>query len=252
MAHSGSSFSGFSLIFDPGFRPDATTIAQHLAKDSDAAKAFTISFTPNPPQDWVELLSHGLTFDLTGLAPGEGKTLPDIAHAYGLAQSITQAITQGESVTIAPGRHLSGGQNLLPVVRAMADIALGLSRLPGLQAICWGAAQTALSPDYFRRAIGAWLDGGAFPALGLTALVRDPSGAMLSHGLSFFTGQELRIDPILARNPAAAGKIAIRLIHSLVSGWTVQSPEEIAGPEGQRLGVEPSANGREIRVWQVS
>jgi len=247
MNNPGSSFSGFSLIFEPGSRPDAAAIAQLLATQEQAAKAFAISYTPDVSEGWVELLAHGLTFDLAGLAPIAPKPQPEIVHRYGLSGPATQ----GECVSITPGRHLSGGQNLLPVVRAMAAIALGLVGLPGLVAVAWGPARTALSPDYFARAIGAWLQGGAFPALGLTALVRDPSGAMLSEGLGFFTGQELRIDPILARNPAAAGKIAIRLIHSLVGGWSVQSPEEIAGPEGQRLGVEPSVNGREIRVWQA-
>jgi hypothetical protein len=75
---------------------------------------------------------------------------------------------------------------------------------------------------------------------------------MVSEGLGFFTGQELQIDPILARNPAAAGKVAVRLIHSLVDGWQVQSPVEIAGPDGDRLGVEPSANGRTLRIWRTS
>lgn len=157
----------------------------------------------------------------------------------------------GEWLALGTGQHLAGGENLLPVVRAMAGVVQALLALPGASAVAWGPARSVLSPEYFRRAVGAWLAGGAFPALGLTALVKDASGAMNSEGLSFFTGQELRIDPILASNPAAAGKIAIRLIHSLVSGWSVPSPTEIAGPSGEVLGVEPTGNGRILRVWKT-
>ena len=196
----------------------------------------------------MELLSHGLTFDLAGLGPVPARA-PELAHRYGFA--MPTPVLSGEWVSLVPGRHLSGGGHLLPVVRSMADIVLGLLGLDGVMAVAWGPARTAMAPDYARRALGAWLSGGAFPALGLTALVRDEAGAMLTEGLGFFTGQELRIDPILAENPATAGKIAIRLIHSLVGGWQVRSPVEIAGPQGERLGVEPAANGRVLQVWRA-
>jgi len=241
--------SGFGLLFPGGSRPDAPAIARLLQSDPQAARAFAIAHRPDPEEGWLELLSHGLTFELAGLAPAPGGEAPELAHRYGFAPQ--SALPEGEWLSLTAGRHLSGGRNLQPVVRSMAAILLGLLALDGLLAVAWGPARTVLAPDYARRALGAWLAGGAFPALGLTALVRDESGAMLSEGLGFFTGQELRIDPILAQNPATAGKIAIRLIHSLVDGWKVEAPVEIAGPQGERLGVEPAANGRILQVWRA-
>ena len=248
MVATGSSLSGFSVLFPAGSRPDLAAIDALLRADPDVARAFSISYRPDEA-GWVEVLAHGLTFDLKGLSPVCGADSPALAHAYGFPA--LEAVPQGEWVDIAVGRHLAGGQNLVPVVRAMASVALALLAMPGVLAVAWRPAGTVLSADYFRRAVGAWLGGGAFPALGLTALVRDPSGAMVSEGLTFFTGQELRIDPIVARNPATAGKIAIRLIHSLISGWSVQTSAEIAGPDGERLGVEPVDNGRVLRIWKA-
>lgn len=253
MTVSGHFPAGFSLLFPVALRPGAADVAG-LARESrhtsSSGNAFAISHRPPDAEGWVELLAHGLTFDLVGLAPADPAPVPQIAHAYGLPAA--DSLPEGEWISLLPGQHLSGGQNLVPVVRAMAAAALALAGLPGVAAVAWGPGRTVLSPEYFRRSVGGWLAGGAFPALGLTALLRDENGAIVSEGLGFFTGQELRVDPILARSPAAAAKIAVRLIHSLVDGWQVQSPVEIAGPDGDRLGVEPSANGRTLRIWRTS
>ena len=244
-----SALSGFSLLFSGAARPDPAALTHLLQVDPQAARTFAISYYPDPSEGWLELLSHGLTYELGGLAPAPGGEAPEVVHCYGFAPQAP--VPQGEWIGLMPGRHLSGGQNLQPVVRSMAAIVLSLLALEGVRGVSWGPARTLLAPDYVRRAFGAWLEGGAFPALGLTALARDDSGAMLSEGLSFFTGQEVRIDPILAENPVAAGKIAIRLIHSLVGGWEVKTPVEITGPQGERLGVAPAANGRVLQVWRA-
>jgi hypothetical protein len=250
MTGSDASSSGFSLIFAPGKRPSVNDIADLLTRDADAARAFAITHRPAASEGWVELLANGLTFDVSGLSPTMPAVMPDIRHRYGFPPNAPTDIA-GQSIEISPGDHLSGGKNLVPVVRGMAGVVVALLGLPGVLAVVWGPSQTIMPIDYFRRAIGAWLAGGAFPALGLTALTRDPSGAIVSEGLRFFTGQELRIEPIVAKDPAAAGKVAIRLIHSLIGGWAVQSPVEFAGPDGERLCVEPTGNGRFLRVWRT-
>ncbi|KAH2819199.1 hypothetical protein KXV85_003561, partial [Aspergillus fumigatus] len=44
-----------------------------------------------------------------------------------------------------------------------------------------------------------------------------------------------------------AGKIALRLIHSLVEGWRVDGPVEVQGPDGEMLGVYPEEGGKILR-----
>jgi hypothetical protein len=73
---------------------------------------------------------------------------------------------------------------------------------------------------------------------------------MQSEGLALFTGQELRIEPELAEDKAAAAKIAVRLIDLLVAEGTLAAPRRIAGADGSPLRLEPSANGRFVRVWR--
>ena len=168
-------------------------------------------------------------------------------HRYGLPDRFGGAL---EAIGLYPGAHLGDGGNLLPVVRVMAGLAAGLLDFPEAQAVVWHPAGTALAPDVFRQAIGDWLAGGAFPSLGLTALVREADGALASEGLAFFTGQELRVEPTCGKTPSDLGKIAVRLVHRLVDSEPVLSRQKITGPNGERLIAEPREGGRVVRVWR--
>jgi len=138
---------------------------------------------------------------------------------------------------------------MLPVVRAMCGVGTALARLPGLIAMAWVPAATGMTPAHFTRVITTWLEGGAFPALGLTALLPAGDTALASHGLAFFTGQELRIELNQLLTKRNAGKIAIRLIHSLVESQPVSQPQRFAGPDGELLHAEPLDKGRIVRIW---
>lgn len=196
---------------------------------------------------WIEVLADGLTFDLSGLAPGEAHSSPRCAYPFDLPSSFDGAGT--ESLRLVPGPHLAGGERMMPVIRAMAGLAANLCALPGLAAIAWHPARSCIGPRYFTSIIGNWLDGGVFPGLGLVGLSTVADGSMQSEGLAFFTSQELRIEPELTEDRAAAAKIAVRLIDRLVEQGPLVLPEHVAGPEGRSLRVEPSANGRFVRVW---
>ncbi|WDF71223.1 hypothetical protein [Novosphingobium sp. KACC 22771] len=238
------STSAFHVLFPPGLAPKAQAVFDLLRQDAEVARIFSVTHQPEADSDWLELLSSGLTFDLSGLAGGG--SAPDIAMRYDI--SAVTDLDHSAWLRLAPGAHLSGGGRQLPVVRAMAGVVLGLLKLPGAAGVAWGPARTVMSAEHFCRIVPAWLNGGAFPALGLTALRRDEEGNIVSEGLSFFTGLELRIEPILADQPGLAGKIAIRLIHSLVDGWTVKEPVEVEGPGGEILGLTPEENGKILRI----
>jgi hypothetical protein len=138
---------------------------------------------------------------------------------------------------------------MMPVIRAMAGLAANLCALKGLVAVAWHPARSCIGPRYFTSIIGNWLEGGVFPGLGLVGLTTVADGGIQSEGLAFFTSQELRIEPELTEDRAAAAKIAVRLIDRLVDHGPLTSADDVAGPEGRPLRVEPSTNGRFVRVW---
>ena len=240
-----------SLLFAAGRRPASDTLAQ-MAGDSAAVGGFTISHQPPIAEGWVELLASGLTFDLKGLAPMHGQPVPDFSNRFGFKTDYRAEPV--EAVLLRPGPHISGGQHLLPVVRAMAGLTAALATIPGISGLCWHPARSIIEPSFFIRSIGAWLKGGAFPALGLTALNPTIDGGLLSEGLAFFTGQELRIEPVQGSKPAKPAdmaKFAIRLIHTMVESGPLHDAWETADDQGHRFRLEPSANGKFVRVWRL-
>ncbi|MDE1915996.1 MAG: hypothetical protein KGJ57_08030 [Sphingomonadales bacterium] len=237
---------GLALLFEPRTRPTLHDIAAVLAQGAGTDGGIAISHRPDPRDGWVELLCRGLTFDLAGLAPGQGEPWPEVAYDYDLPGACD--VMQGEVLTLTVGQHLAGGGHLLPVVRAQMEVALGLLALPGLRAVVWQPAAIAMSAGHFSRVLSPWLNGGPFPALGLTYLTRSADGTMVSHGLSFFTGQELSLAPMPGRADADLGKLAVRLIHKLVDSAPIETPCDIIGPDGEVLFIEPVENGHRLRV----
>ncbi len=249
---------GISLLFAGTERPDAAAI-RTLA---EAARGFSVSHDPGAakpglkangarePSDWVEVLADGLTFDLSGLAPAIGHSLPERAYCFDMPPGFDGSGL--EAISLTPGPHLSGGGRMMPVVRAMAGLAANLCALPGLVAVAWHPARSWIGPRYFTSIIGNWLEGGVFPGLGLVGLATVADGGMQSEGLSFFTGQELRIEPELTEDRAGAAKIAVRLIDRLIEHGRLETAETVTGPEGRQLRIEPSGNGRFVRVWSGS
>ncbi len=205
----------------------------------------------NPTDDrgnWMELLTSGLTYDLAGLPPGEPAIIPKARHIFGMTREETAR--GAEALELTPGPHLQSGAALMPVVRAMVGLGCELTQLPGVVALCWHSAGTWMSPAYFTRMVEQWLIGGAFPALGLTALKRTADGGVESEGLAFLLGRECRIEPDISVSPADSAKLAIRIIHHLMDGNRIDAPTMLTGPNGEHLRVEPSTNGRFVQVWR--
>jgi len=238
--------AGISLMFARGTRPDADAVAALAARAGETV-GFSISHRPLDHPYWLELLALGLTFDLQGLAPGIPADTTPAAHAFSLPLDQTRGL---EALTVRPGPHLAAGATLLPVIRAISALGCELARLPGLVAIGWEPARTAMTPDYYRRVVSAWLKGGAFPGLGLVALERGRDKAVQTDGLAFFIGQEARIEPASGESPADTAKFALRLIHNLVENGAY-SPGAVEGPGGVSLHCECTANRGLLRIWRA-
>lgn len=231
-----------SLLFAEGQRPGVESIAD-LAMAETGQLRLSISHFPADGANWLELLAAGLTFDCHGLAPGDAAADPPKGALLGL-----EAMPQGEAITLSPAPHLASGTGLLPVVRVLAGVGAELVGLPGSKAVFWHPAQCWMAPEYYRKVVGNWLDGGAFPALGLTSLQRGADGAMTSVGVGLLTGQELRFEPDRNLTPAAVARIAVRLIHLLIETGPMHHAGEMEGPEGERLLIEPNRKGALLRV----
>lgn len=237
--------SGFSLLFARGYRPGAEGVAALAAREGGS---FAMSYVSPRAEGRAELLVSGLTFDLTGLAPAPPTVTPSQRHAFGLDGPELPADL--EAIRLTPGQPLAGGGALLPVVSAMAGLAASLTGIDGVRAVCWHPAATCIETALFVRLVETWRSGGAFPALGLTALVREADGGIRSEGLAFFIGQELRLEPAAGEKPTEATALAGRLVHRLVEDGPVHSVCELVVSDGAQLDVDPSLDGGVLRMWR--
>lgn len=240
-----------ALLFAAGQRPRVSDLVAHSLKQGQ----FAVTFESEPggapgSRQWAELLANGLTFDLSGLAPGPGEGAEPGHHFYGFDQR--PDLARCEMLRLVPGPHLTSGGPMIPVIRCLAWLAAELATLDGLQAIVWQPARAVSAPAYFRDGVIRWISGGAFPGLGLTALVPQDDGTMVSEGLALFTGQELVIDRVIAEDRASAAKLAVRLLHWLVETGPIERTQSLTGPSGETLMLEPDLHDGLVRVWRGS
>lgn len=260
--------SGLNLLFAKGRRPDRVAIREFVAAHRSvsithdpveesplhlvASDGKTAQEQAGPAQDlseqaWVELLWDGLAFDLLGLAERDSCEIPDTENRFDL--ELGPNSMRLEAMVLRPGQHLAGGANSLPVMRAM--LALGrdlVLHFEALEAIVWEPSRSAIGRRFFESVVTAWLDGGAFPALGLTAFKETHDGALESMGLDFWIGQELRIEPPLSNDKVEATRLGIRLINQLVLVGGIEGSERVIAPDGSALIMRLSRNGKFVRV----
>lgn len=245
------------LLFAKGKRPDRHAIKAFAGR----LPIVSVSHDPVPgdtPHDeavwpgqlqWLELLRDGLTFDLSGLAPGPASVFPDFAHRFDLPA--LPSPDEYEVMVLRPGPHLVEGSASLPVMRELLGLGCDIVRqFADVLAVGWSPAGSAIGRRFFESVISAWLDGGPFPALGLTAFAETPDGAIESVGLAFWIGQELRIEPPISADRVAATRLGIRLVNHLVLAGGPVEDDRIVAPDGSRLVLRASRSRALISVWR--
>ena len=196
---------------------------------------------------WLELLRDGLMFDLRGLGPGPAPPFPHIEHKFDL-EKIPGSLSY-EALHLTLGHHLLGGERSVPIVKGLIAVARDLvHHFDGLEAIVWPPSRSAIGRRFFESVSTAWIEGGTFPALGLTAFQETIDGALQSVGLDFWIDQELRIEPPLSGDKIAATRLGVRLINQLIVVGGIEDHERVIGPDGSRLLLTLSRNRRFVRV----
>lgn len=236
------------MLFESGHRPDAGAVARASALRAETT-GFSISNRYGKRPGQIELLAMGLTYDLSGLAPGESAPFQRGEQLYGCDSAIWAGAP--EAIRITPGPHLGSAARMPPVLRVLAGLGTELARLPGLRAVSWGPAQSWMSASYFSGIVRAWLLGGAFPALGLTALLRGADGNLLSRGLSVFAGFEIELIGAPGESPQERVRLASRLIHVLATEGEEAIPA-LADEAGHPLQSEFDPPRRLLRLWRTS
>ena len=234
-----------SISHDPSDSP----VLQLVAADGEYVASKDPTGSGDDDLFWIELLREGLAFDLRGIAPGTQSAFPEVLYKFDFEQLPKPSLF--EALQLSPGPHLRGGERSVPVVKGLLGLARDLiHHFDDLVAVVWPPSSSAIGRRYFESTTTAWIDGGPFPALGLTAFRETIDGALQSEGLDFWIDQELRIEPPLTSDKVAATRLGVRLINQLLLVGGVDGSERIVAPDGTRLVLRTSRNGRFIRVWR--
>lgn len=239
--------AGLSLLFGTGGRPNAADIVRLVEDARVTGLLARVSHVAPEAEGWLELLASGLTFDLRGLAPAASAPLMPVHQSYGYGDG-------GEpvrgAIELVPSGHIVAGAALMPILRIMLGLASTLvMQLPGVLGVAWHPAGTVMEPRYFSRLVMAWLAGGAFPALGLTALHTAADGSVASRGLAHFTGQEMQLEGRPGEAAADTVKLAIRVVDHLVRHGRIAEAQRI-GSGADALLAEPSQVGKLVLIWR--
>ncbi len=240
------------FLFAPDDRPDRDAVRElvtaiaGLSITAELGDGSALAAAEEPVG--FELQCSGLTFDLVGLMPGAPIPLPE-ARSW-LAISSDDRLGQMRSLGVALGPHIRAGQADVTVLRSLLDLArILLEGLPQCRAICWTASGTIVAPAAFAELVQGWRSGGTIPAQMIVSVKQALGGGIETTGLAYFTGQELRLEPAVATDAGQATLLALRLSAQLVHRGRLTAAEDVSGPDGRLLRLEPSPNGRFVRVW---
>jgi hypothetical protein len=239
--------SGLSLLFAPGSRPPVEEIEARLSPGVLTVPRAQIT---NLSSGTLELLASGLAFELIGLAPAPATQLPEINRRFGMADHVD--LTDCEAITLVPGSHIAAGCAMIPLVRAMMGLAADLALALPAKAIVWHPSGSLMDTVYFTRVIVSWLSGGPFPSSGLTTIEELAGGGAVSRGLRFFAGQEILVEPFTGDASGETARLAAIVVNHVIRHGRITGLQELSGPEGETMVVEPSFDGHQVRVWRTA
>lgn len=195
-----------------------------------------------------ELVLDGFTFDLffDPVTPGH------MYSRYGNAQDSAAAgfMSSGCALVLVPGPHLAGSEGMLLIVRTQWALAARLAaQLPQIAGAGWPPSANVLGAEPFIAAAEGWAQGGPMPLAGLITFHPVLGNALHSAGLAHFTSQEVRLEPELAALGDDATRLGQQIAQMLMHRGPLREAEQFTSPGGEIIRLEPSVNGRFVRVW---
>ena len=195
-----------------------------------------------------EIVQDGLTYDLYILPRTAGyvraEHMPPLHH-------LCRERHRRAFIVVEPGPHVTTALAMLPVVRTQWQVAEQLCGMTDtVAAVGWGPSEVELPTAVFQAVAKGWVADGIFPPQGLIAINSALGGALQSCGLAHFTGQELRLEAELASDEAHATRLGLRIAETLIHRGPLTEVEQLADPGGGAIRLEPSVNGKFVRVWR--
>ena len=169
----------------------------------------------------LEIVSDGLSFFIS--YHGAEKTASrlyncDLSHVF------TEQPAYGLSaIGIAYGNHIIGGKHTKAINQAILRLARNLGEYFSASTIIWLPAPVHCEFTFFKQITSQYEDGGPFPVLAQIAISESFNNILITSGLIYFAGQEIKLNTSKGYDPNAAMKTLVRIAHDIASNGKIDN-----------------------------
>jgi hypothetical protein len=207
------------LIFDS----DIDSVERELRLLLNECSYFNVDSCSLAGRSGVSVVFEGISLLLTVSAYcDEGLNCRKIFTNFGLSRAKS-------IIALSLSQHVSGGQRVPPVARALLAAGAQIAQSLRAKAIFWSPADLLSDVDYFAEVVESYVNGGAFPVLPTVDFSFDEQRHLLAtSGLRWFCGQELYIVGDRKRvDQLELMKRAVRLVHDIAVNGPILAEQMI-------------------------
>ncbi|GAA0483833.1 hypothetical protein GCM10009096_27930 [Parasphingorhabdus litoris] len=222
-----------------------------LALPKELATQITLNVEKYSDLNIIEAVMGGMSFTLT-------QHLAQDAFRHFSAQKLDHIFCHAPecpapAIGISLSDHMAGAKHDTTVNRNFLKLARLIGQTLDATSIVWQPARLHVGFDYFVEATSQYSEGGPFPVLVQIAISEDSKGRFQTFGLSYFSGQEVRLNAPADYPQNQVIKRLVRIAHDIATNGKIDTPTEAEGfASGETLSFTPNADQTIVDVMVVA
>ncbi len=210
-----------------------------LKLPDEVATRVTLNHSKYADLDVIEAIVGGMSFNLTHHAAQDvfqHFSAKKLNHIFCSAPA-----SPIPAIGIALSDHIANAKHDSTVNRTFLELAWIIGEALNATSVIWQPAKLHIGFEYFSEASHQYITGGPFPVLIQIAISENPKGTFHTYGLSYFSGQEMRLSAPAGYPPNQVVKRLVRIAHDIATNGKIDSQTEAQGfvPE-EMLTLTPS------------
>lgn len=220
--------------------PDSFRLSDLILPD-ELVNRVAFNYSKYPDLDIMEAVVGGMSFNLT----------------HHLAQDVSQYFSANKlnhifcnapehpmsAIGIALSDHIANAKHDSTINRAFLELARIIGEALDAASVIWQPAKLHIGFEYFAEASNQYITGGPFPVLIQIAISESPDGIFQTFGLSYFSGQEMRLSAPSHYQPNQVIKRLVRIAHDIATNGKIDAPTEAQGfTPGEKLSLAPNSD----------
>ncbi len=229
-----------------GFYPDSFELSTLLQSDPIRSE---LSFNTEKYAgfDRHEIIADGMAFELQLFSEAETQNMLQQNSVTTLFSSAAKP--NARSIGVWLGEHLISGKHLPSINRTLIRVAKLLGQSVSATHLGWLPAQQSIDFEHFEEAADDYLTGGPTPILFQIAITKSSDRIIETHGLSYFSDQEITLTIAPKMNESEAIKRLVRICHDITINGKIEQQIVVDGlVEGEKITLKPSSNLTSVAV----